>query len=186
MSVIITKEDLRAYSEVNYVINHMNERYVAKIPDKLITFFETIRDPNYEIYIDPHKPLEKQGLSKYALEILALLHVKYWCANKERKEELLEKMKANEEKFEAKLREQFNTDNLFKNNTNTQVEEEEDPLVTAYSKYTTQNPDIQDYTDLRKDNTIQEDKLPEKLEEKTTIFSKLKSFVAKIFGKSTN
>ena len=182
MSVVITREDLRAYAEVDYIINHMNERYIAMIPKNILTFFETIKDPDYEVYVDPHKPLQNQGLTKYALEIIALLHVKYWCENKERKEELLEKMRANEERFEAQLREQFSTENIFKNNN---VVSNEDPLVSAYSKYTEQNPDIQDYTDLRPEEKVQND-LPEKIEDKPTMFSKIKAFVARIFKKSTN
>ena len=39
MGVVITKEDIRAYAEVNYIINHMNEKYREKVPEKLKNFF---------------------------------------------------------------------------------------------------------------------------------------------------
>lgn len=183
MSVVITKEDLIAYAEVDYVIKHMNERYVAKLPQNLLNFFETIKDPEHEIYIDPHKPLQNQGLQKYALEIIALLHVKYWCVDQARKEELLEKMRQNQEKFEAQLRERFNTDNLFN-----QPEKEEnirvgkDPVITAYSNYTIQNPDIQDYTDTREASLEKE--LLETVEEGNSLFQRIKAFVSKMFHKT--
>lgn len=189
MSVVITREDLIAYAEVDYVIKHMNERYRSKVPQNLQNFFETIKDPNHEVHIEPYKPLQDQGLTKYALEIIALLHIKYWCQNQERKEELLEKMKQNQEKLEAKLREQFSTDKLFQNNT-TRVEANkvstQDPMVTAYSKYMESNPDIQDYTDLREE-PISSNELTENTgESKKTIFQKMKLFLQKIFHKSTD
>lgn len=179
MSVVITREDLIAYAEVDYVIKHMNEKYIAKLPENLLNFFETMKDTEHEIYINPHKPLQEQGLKKYALEIIALLHVKYWCDNQDRKEELLQKMKENQEKFEAQLREKFRTDKLFENPNKIH---NEDPMVTAYSKYMQENPDIQDYTDLREEPVAQE--TMEAVLEKKSLFQKIKLFVSKMFGKS--
>ena len=180
MSVVITKEDLIAYAEVDYVINHMNEKYVAMLPQNLLTFFSTMKDPDYQVYIDPHKPLQNQGLQKYALEIIALLHIKYWCQNKERKEELLEKMRKNQEKFEMQLREKFSTDKLFENS---QKVSNDDPIVTAFSKYAEKNPDIHDYTDVR-ENEVKTADFPEKLPNKTSVLGKIKMFVSKMFRKN--
>lgn len=185
MSVVITREDLIAYAEVDYIIKHMNERYITKLPQNLLIFFDTMKDPEYEIYINPHKPLEEQGLHKYALEIIALLHVKYWCEDKQRKEELLEKMRANQEKFEAQLREKFSVDKLFQNSNSTISTKvsSQDPVITTYSQYTTENPDIQDYTDLR-DAPVSEE-LPETVQGKESLLKRIKSFVSKMFGKSS-
>lgn len=184
MSVVITREDLVAYAEVDYVIKHMNERYIAKLPENLLNFFETMKDPEHEIYINPHKPLQEQGLKKYALEIIALLHVKYWCDNQDRKEELLQKMKENQEKFEAQLREKFSADKLFENQNGIHNDktENQDPMVTAYSKYMQQNPDIQDYTDLRKEPLVEE--TMEAVLEKKSLFQKIKLVVLGILHKS--
>jgi hypothetical protein len=187
MSVVITREDLISYAEVDYIIKHMNERYISKLPQNLLNFFETMKDPDYEVYVNPYKPLQEQGLTKYALEIIALLHIKYWCENKERKEELLEKMRANQEKFEAQLREQFSTDKLFENDSNkinSNKISTQDPMVSAYSKYMEVNPDIQDYTDLR-ENEEEVDELPENIKQKESLFTKIKLFVSKIFSKKS-
>ena len=183
MSVVITREDLMAYAEVDYVIKHMNERYVSKLPENLVNFFETMKDPEHEIYINPHKPLQEQGLKKYALEIIALLHIKYWCENKERKEELLEKMRENQEKFEAQLREKFSTDNLFQQPNNNKISSE-DPMVTAYSKYMVANPDIQDYTDLRVEKVTEE--MTEPVLKKDSLFEKIRSFVSRMLRKNAS
>lgn len=178
MSVVITKEDLIAYAEVDYIIKHMNEKYVAKLPENLLVFFDTMKDPDHEIYIHPYKPLQNQGLRKYTLEIIALLHVKYWCENQERKEQLLEKMRENQFRFEAQLNEKFSADNIFKNKIE---EQEEDPVITAFSKYTQNNPDIQDYTDIADEEPMQE--MVETVDEKKSVFQKIKNFMKKIFRK---
>jgi len=175
MSVVITKEDLKAYTEVDYIINHMNEKYIAMLPKNLLNFFDTIKDPDYEVYVNPYKPLQDQGLTKYALEIIALLHVRFWCEDQKRKEELLEKMRDNQEKFEAQLKEQFSVDKIF---DNTNKVSKEDPLVSAYSKYTETNPDIHDYTDLREETNTKSD-LPDPINKKISIFGKIKLFFTK-------
>lgn len=160
MSVVITRSDLRAYSEVDYIIKHMDEKYANKVPDKLRGFFDAMKDPTYEVYVDPYKPLQKQGLQKYALEIIALLHLKYWCENEERRQQLYDLMVRNQEKLEEQMREKFAVDKLFDNNKATVVtnesdlEEKEDfskpKQVQYYSQLAEENPDeIQDYTDVQ-------------------------------------
>lgn len=183
MGTIITREDLKAYAEVDYIIKHMNEKYYAKIPKSLLAFFEEIKDPDYKVYVNPHKPLQEQGLTEYALEIIALLHIKYWCENQAKQEELLQKMKENEEKFEAQLREKFATENLFSSVKSPEAELDPDKMVTAYSKYMEGNPDIQDYTDLREE-TENAESLKNMPEKKNSIFNKIHLFFTKIFRKS--
>ena len=78
MSVIITREDIMAYAEVDYIIHHMNEKYIKKVPEKLLDFFNKIKDPEYIVHVDPRVPLQNQNLKKYTLELIALIHLKYW------------------------------------------------------------------------------------------------------------
>lgn len=186
MSVVITREDLKAYAEVDYVIKHMNERYISKLPEHLVEFFETIKDPDYEVYVSPYKPLQEQGLSKYALEIIALLHVKYWCEDPFRREELLQKMKENQDKFETQMEEKFNSDKLFENEETPKKEATKKDFVvkTAYSEYMEENPDIQDYTDVKDEEVTQD--LPQNVAIKVSIFKKIKNFVSNIFKKNTD
>jgi hypothetical protein len=115
MGVVITLEDIQAYAEVDYIIHHMNERYIEKVPTKLLDFFKSVKDPTYDVYVNPHIPLQDQGLKRYTLEILAILHVKYWCENEQRKAELLAMMQENQDKLETQIREKFSVDKLFDN-----------------------------------------------------------------------
>lgn len=62
MSVVITLDDIRAYAEVDYIIKHMNQKYIDKVPEKLRKFFAEYKDPTYEVKINPYIPLDKQGL----------------------------------------------------------------------------------------------------------------------------
>ena len=126
MGVVITRDDIIAYAEVDYVIKHMNERYQDMVPVKLREFFETYKEPDYDIYVNPKLPLANQGLKKYTLEILALLHLKYWCQDEDRKKQLYNMMKQNEMEIEARIREQYGVENLFQTADATIVNSEED------------------------------------------------------------
>jgi len=153
MSVVITRDDLKAYTEVDYIINHMNVKYKEKVPEKMLTFFGSLKDPEYEVKINPYVPLQNQGLQRYALEIIALLHLKYWCEDEERKKELYDIMLSNQEKLEAQMRERYSVENLFSNDSEKKDDQQfagEDfskpRVVQRYSQYEETN-DIQDYTD---------------------------------------
>lgn len=190
MSVKITKEDLIAYSEVNYIIQHMNERYISKVPKNIITFFETMSDDRFDVYVNPRKPLYEQGLQKYTLEIIALLNIKYWCTDQDRRNDLIEKMQENQRKLEAQMNEVFSTNNIFKNKVDSENDakvSKKDPVLTKYSEYKEENPDIQDYTDVQEppevQNVSEESSIVEKNEEKKSIFSKIKTAIKNIFSK---
>ena len=153
MGVVITIDDIRAYAEVDYIINHMNEKYIEKVPKKILNFFSELKDPNYEVKVNPYIPLQKQGLKRYTLEIIALLHLKYWCEDEERKKELYGIMLRNQEKLEEQMRDKYSVEKLFDNASAKVVKAEDDlqkedfskpRVVQRYSQYTEQNIDIQD------------------------------------------
>lgn len=201
MSVVITRDDIIAYAEVDYIIHHMNEKYVNRVPEKLLQFFATIKDPEHEIYVDPRVPLQNQNLKKYTLELLALLHLKYWCEDEERRKELYNKMIENQQKLDEQMREKYNIDNMFSLNSATVVNSEQDlqanetdytkpKNITKYDTVAEQNPDVQDYTD------VQEDKLASylnvgtsqinELEKKEIAITQKVGFIANLFSKLKN
>ena len=194
MSVVITLEDIRAYAEVDYIINHMNEKYREKVPEKMLNFFHNYKDPNFEVKVDPYVPLQKQGLKRYTLEILALFHLKYWCEDEERKKELYGLMLKNQERLEDQMREKYSVEKLFDNAHATVVSSEEDlekedftkpRVVQRYSQYT-QNNDIQDYTDHVNEEaqSSQENNLPtNNVDTPKGIFQKIKDKIMSFLGK---
>ena len=195
MSVVITLEDIRAYAEVDYIINHMNEKYREKVPEKMLSFFHNYKDPNFVVKVDPYVPLQKQGLKRYTLEILALFHLKYWCEDEERKKELYGLMLKNQERLEEQMREKYSVDKLFDNANAKVVSSEEDlekedftkpRVVQRYSQYT-QNNDIQDFTDhvAEEPQSSQDTNLPtSNVESPKGIFQKIKEKLLSLFGKN--
>ena len=195
MSVVITLDDIRAYVEVDYIINHMNEKYREKVPEKILKFFSTYKAPNYEVKVNPYIPLQNQGLKRYTLEILALLHLKYWCENEERKKELYTLMLENQERLENQMREKYSVEKLFDNANVTVVnsaedlnEEKEDftklNINQKNSQYTENNIDIKDYTDhIKQPELNKSENLPASTEEVKGFFKKLKFKIFSIFGK---
>lgn len=170
MGVVITRDDIIAYAEVDYIIHHMNDKYINKVPEKLLNFFGMIKDPEYVVNVDPRVPLQNQNLKKYTLELIALLHLKYWCEDEERRKMLYEKMLENQRKLDSQMREKYNIDNMFNMNSAKVVtseadleqhksafskesdEEQEDysipKNITKYDVAARENPGITDYTDV--------------------------------------
>ncbi len=192
MSVVITLEDLRAYSEVDYIINHINIRYKEKVPKKIISFFSEMKDPNYQVKINPYIPLQNQGLKEYALQIIALLHLKYWCEDEERKKELYNIMLHNQEKLEEQMKEKFG-DNTFEKQENDDTTYNEIAAqdfsrpkpVQRYNQYAQVNTDIQDYTDVvEEENSNKNIDLSLDNKEKENIFVKIKNIIVSIFSKN--
>lgn len=191
MSIVITREDIIAYAEVDYIIHHMNEKYIHKIPEKLLNFFDTIKDPTYEVYINPRIPLQNQNLKKYTLELIALLHIKYWCEDEERKKMLYEKMMENQNKLDNQMREKYNMDNMFGFNSAKVVSSLED--IKEYSKpkkvITVENKDAtelnaQDYTD-NEENELSDSLNMNNAKKEQTMLKK-SNFIARFFNKIKN
>jgi hypothetical protein len=129
MKVVVTLEDIQAYTEVDYIIHHMNKRYLEMLPMKLVNFFSQFKDPDFYVYVDPKKPLQSQGLKRFTLEIIAVLHVKYWCENEERRKELMEQMKENQRRSSEALRAKYSVDVFAKENVEVTTNSGETPDI---------------------------------------------------------
>lgn len=108
METIISNDDRIAIAEVDYIIHHMNERYLNKIPQKVRDYITILKKRNVKIYVDPRLPLESQGLKEFTLYFLMILNLKYWCDDDRRKEILL-MLENNQKKYEDKV------NNIFQN-----------------------------------------------------------------------
>lgn len=102
MEVVISNDDRIAIAEVDYIIHHMNERYLSKIPQNVQDYITILKKRNLNIYVDPHKPLEKQGLKEFTLYFLMILNLKYWCDDTRRKE-ILFMLENNQKKYDEKI-----------------------------------------------------------------------------------
>lgn len=194
MSVVITINDIQAYAEVDYIINHMNKKYVDKVPQRMRDFFSSLKDPNHIVKINPYIPLQNQGLQRYTLEIIALLHLKYWCEDEERKQELYDIMLKNQRRLEEQMREKYGVEKLFDNASAKVVSNEDDledsntqnhndfsrpRVVQRYTGYE-QNNDIQDYTDHVEENVSQANSSVQKSQSLVNNVTEKIGFIAKI------
>lgn len=123
---IKTKE---IYSEVYSILNMLGESYIEKLPSKLYNLIKEEKSAEYNPQYNGTIALEQQNIKKETLSMIALFHLNYWCNSEEEKHELNKLFNENEEKYQAELREKYNTDNLFKNRN----EEKAENIVTEQS-----------------------------------------------------
>ena len=133
---MVTKDISEAAKEINEILKYIPEEEVNKIPVKLREFFKEIESKNYVVNINPNILLENQDLKEETKDIIALIYRNYWCSEEEKKE-LDQKLIENDKRFEEKLREKYNPDNIFKNNVSSEKEEIKDQslVVTNTEKW---------------------------------------------------
>lgn len=124
---IIPNEDRIAIAEVDYIIHHMNELYLNKIPQKVRDYITIVKKKNIDIYVNPKIPLEKQGLKEYTLYLLMILNLKYWC-NDERRKDILAMMENNQRKYDEKI------NNIFEQAESLTTASEENVESTATNR----------------------------------------------------
>lgn len=113
------------FSEIDLIIDNMEDEYVNKIPNKLRKFIKENKKNNYIPNIDSNKSLEEQRLQKETKILLSILYMNYWCENEEEKKKLLEKFAENENIKEAELKEKYNIENIYKRNISKSIETEQ-------------------------------------------------------------
>ena len=104
----------KAYAEVYSILNFVDEYYVSKISSKFIEYMYHKKDDNYVPDIDMTIPLEEQKLQEDTVNILAMIKYNYWCENEQEKQELIDILNKNEEKYQSEIREKYNPDDIFK------------------------------------------------------------------------
>ena len=116
MNNILPENDRKAYTEVLYILNHMNKEYIEKVPSELLNFFEEIKDSNYIVEIDNNIPLYKNNLQEYTFDILNIINLNFWCENEEQKRRVIRAIenKPVEFKFNEQLSKIYNNDHILK------------------------------------------------------------------------
>lgn len=105
--------DKIAYSEVDEILDLLEDEYAKRIPEKIRTFIKEERDNKYKPMIDVDKPLLEQNISREAMILLAVVYLNYLCDSEQEKQELLNEFAQNENE-KKKIEERYNPDNLFK------------------------------------------------------------------------
>ena len=115
------EEYLKAFSEVEQIIKFMPVTLQKKIPDRFKNIISTEKLRTYRPHIE--EPFEECNIMEETKIILALNYRDFLCSEQEKKEiKLKDSQKLLE--YEKELREKYNTDNLFKNKKESDVEYE--------------------------------------------------------------
>lgn len=101
-------------TEVLDILNHTKKSDVEKIPKKFMEFLKNHASKDYIPNLDHSQKLENMNLKPETRGILGLIYRHYWCSPEERTkyEQILNEK---EKIYQAKLREKYNPDNIFKN-----------------------------------------------------------------------
>ena len=102
-----------AATEVLTILEHTEIEEVNKIPKNFIKFLKENSSKTYKPDFDFSKPINELNLKQKTQSILAILFLKYW-ENEEEKKSFKKRINENEEKYQQELKKQCSTDNLFK------------------------------------------------------------------------
>lgn len=124
----------RAYTEVLEMLKYLPHEELNKIPKEKIDFFERNKDKSYKFKISLEKPLEEQNISIEANSVIITLFRDYFAADTQR-EKLKNILEQNEMRYQEKIREKYNPDNLFKRQEQVKNTEEVITNEVALVKY---------------------------------------------------
>lgn len=104
---------IKAYTEVNCLLEYLPQSYIDKLPKKLIELIQNQSNEQYNINIDTNKSLLEQNFSKKAKDLIAVIKYNYWSTNEE-KQQLQQIFYDNKNKYQKELSEKYDLDNIFK------------------------------------------------------------------------
>jgi len=104
---------IKAYTEVNCLLEYLPQSYIDKLPKKIIELIKKQSDEQFNINIDTNKSLLEQDFSKKTKDLIAVIKYNYWSTEEE-KQQLKNKFYENEEKYQNELFEKYNPNNVFK------------------------------------------------------------------------
>ncbi len=110
----MNKKYAKAYVEVLEILKYLPENEYSKIPQEKIRFFEDNKDDAYSFKLNLNIPLDEQNISIEANSIIVTIFRDYFATDLQ-KEKLKIILEQNEKKYQEQLREEYNSDNLFKN-----------------------------------------------------------------------
>lgn len=86
----------KVYSEINAIIENIDEDLKSKMPLKLLELINEKRNKYYEPEIDFRKPLYSQDLERNTIIFMTMIYYMCWCENQEEKQKILDILIANE------------------------------------------------------------------------------------------
>lgn len=110
--MITQAEYAKSYKEVWVILKFVPKKYIEKVPNKLIDFFEENMDREYEYTVNPELSYLEHSKSEVTQAILGNIFRDYWASPIQR-EFILKKEKRDKEILEKRKRELYNPDTIF-------------------------------------------------------------------------
>lgn len=122
---MVSKAYSEAFVEVLAILDNILIEEKKAIPKKFLDFLEKNASNTYRVNFDKNKSLKELKLKKETKGMLSLIYYNYICSA-DKKSEYFELLKENQTKYEKKIRELYNPNNIFKNNTSKVEENNQD------------------------------------------------------------
>lgn len=107
--------------QLDEVLNHLSKKDLKKIPDEIREGIKEQKDKEYVWKYNENKQLKEQGLNRKTIAILSYLNTEYLLNDKQK--ELMRKIhKLNEQTLEKERMKNYNSDDLFKNKRNNNMQ----------------------------------------------------------------
>ena len=117
----------KALREVVEVLENMPDSDTSKISPEFMKMIIENSDWSYEFVYDKLKSLEDQNISEEARCVLAIIYLRYF-AEEDEKKELISQMRQNDLDSENMKKELYNPDNLFENKHKETIEDLENEV----------------------------------------------------------
>lgn len=127
---MVSVEYSEAITETLDVLKHTRKEDVMKISPKFMGYLHNNASKTYKPELDHSKKIKDMKLKRKTKAILAIIYKRFWCDDDERKE-FNNTLKGNEIKYQAELREKYNSDNLFKNKNVEHIVSIEEPSANV-------------------------------------------------------
>lgn len=95
---MVSRHTRIVYSEVDAFLNLLDDETRNKVPSKVLELFKREKDKEYVKYIDPDVPIKYQNLYQETIDIIAFLHLNYWCKDENERQRLIQVYKENGKK----------------------------------------------------------------------------------------
>ena len=124
---MISIEYAEAFSQVLYVIEHMDQTLIDKIPKKVIQVLRENALENEDNKLDSAKNLKDMELSPKACSVLAIIYLNCLCTSEE-KSEYIKLLQKNDEIYQDMENEKIGFEDIFENKT--EIIEDRNPEIT--------------------------------------------------------
>lgn len=110
---MVNRDYREALSEIDDILNYLDESVVEKIPFKFKEFVRLNKSKTYMPKFNHNKKLSELPIKDKTRRMLAVIYMNFLC-NEEEKRKFLITLKENEIRKQKELREKYNPDDLFK------------------------------------------------------------------------